>query len=225
MRKIEFVTSEFYHIYNRGVEGRDIFLDEQDYKRFVTSMREFNQIEPIGSLYENSQAIKHNLRGVPDAKGTDNQLIHIIAYCLNPNHLHFILEQIADDGISKFMGKLCGGYAWYFNNRYRRKGVLFQGRFKAKHIDTNEYLLHVSAYVNLNNRVHQLGVPDAKSFSSWDEYLKEDDKNITRICERDIVLSQFRDKNDYELFAESSLGSMLDHKEQQRDDLKALLLE
>lgn len=80
-------------------------------------------------------------------------MVKFIAYCINPNHYHFILQQVSEKGIEKFMQRLGMGYAKYFNNRRKRSGTLFQGKFKARHIDSNEYLLHVSSYVNLNYKL------------------------------------------------------------------------
>jgi len=77
-------------------------------------------------------------------------LVEIIVYCLNPNHYHIILRQVSEGGVSKFMLKLSSGYSSYFNKKNKRSGSLFQGRFKAVHIDSNEYLLYLSAYVNKN---------------------------------------------------------------------------
>ncbi len=87
----------------------------------------------------------------------------MIAYCLNPNYFHFILEEILEKGIEKFMQKLGGGYPRYFNEKHHRTGALFQGKFKSVHIDSDEYLLHVSAYVNnLNICIHW--VPKGMSY-------------------------------------------------------------
>ena len=181
-------------------------------------MTEFNTTNPIGSLYENSF---HKLGG-PTPK-LERKLLNVIAYCLNPNHFHLILEQLTDGGISEFMKRLGGGYTGYFNNKYKRSGVLFQGKFKAVHIDSNEYLLHVSAYVNLNDRVHklnyQLGGPTPKS--SWEEYIDEKNKGI---CEKKTVLEQFKNVDEYKKFALSSLELMLKRKEE-LGDIKDLLLE
>ena len=112
MRKIKFINGEFYHIYNRGVEKRNIFEDQYDIQRFIQSMEEFNTINPIGSLYESSF--------LPDeikAKRKSKRLVNFIAYCLNPNHYHFILEQFVEQGVRQFMHRLSGGYTWYFNKR------------------------------------------------------------------------------------------------------------
>src|SRR3989344_8639651 len=166
MRKVPFVNGEFYHVYNRGVDKRDIFSDQYDLDRFFQSMNEFNVVEPIGSIYENS-FIRNSLGGLtPKLK-----LVNVIAFCLNQNHYHFLLEQVIDKGIEKFMHKLSTGYTCYFNERNKRSGSLFQGTYKSKHIDSNEYLLYLSAYVNLNDQIHQLGGLTPKLMkSSWGEY-------------------------------------------------------
>lgn len=212
MQYRRFVNGEFYHVYNRGVDKRKIFLDDQDFKRFLQSIKCFNSVKPIGSLYAFSFH-SHQLSR-PTAK-----LIEIVAYCLNQNHFHLILRQLHDGGISEFMKRVNGGYAWYFNNRYRRNGALFQGKFKFKHVDNNNYLLHLSAYVNLNDRVHRLSRPTAKS--SWEEYIG---KSLHVLCVSDIVLSQFADKKEYRRFAESSLEDILERKTLRRE-LETFLLE
>lgn len=194
-------------------------MDWYDTDRFFKSLIEFNVIDPIGSLYENS----HKECGGSTAILSE-RLVNIIAYCLNPNHYHLILEQLVDGGISELMKRI-GGYTWYFNNKYERSGTLFQGKFKAAHIDSNEYLLHVSAYTNLNDRVHQLdGGPTAtliESRSSWGEYT---DLSINGICEKEIILEQFKNMSEYKEFALSSLGSIMQRREELQD-LRELLFD
>lgn len=140
----KFNNNEFYHIYNRGVEKRDIFIDEADYFRFILGIASFNDSQCTSNLHRihdvlqlKEQLIKH-------------PIVEIICYSLMPNHYHILLRQIADNGISRFMQKLGIGYTKYFNKRYNRIGVLFQGVFKAKHISKNEYLLQLSRYIHLN---------------------------------------------------------------------------
>ncbi len=218
-RKKNFANGEFFHIYNRGVDKRIIFVDGYDIDRFAQSILEFNVVEPVGSLYETS----FRQLGGETPKSTE-KLVNIIAYCLNPNHFHLILEQLIDGGISEFMKRLGGGYTGYFNNKYERSGSLFQGVFKDVHIDSNEYLLHVSAYVNLNDHVHQLGgeTPKlVKSLSSWGEYT---DKRINGVCEKEIVLGQFGSADEYREFALSSLDAIIKRKEELRD-IGSFLLE
>lgn len=204
MRKAKFTNNEYYHIFNRGVDKRDIFLDDEDWARFFQSMSEFNTSQPIGSIYENSFR-KKELKHLMSKSG---RLVNFICYCLNPNHYHFILEQQIENGIEKFMQKLGNGFTKYFNNKYQRTGSLFQGTYKAVHIDSNEYLLHLSAYVNLNNKVHRI----ENNFSSWEEYIN----NRAGFCKKDIILNQFNNINEYKNFAENSLTDILERKEMEK---------
>lgn len=214
MRKTPFIIGEYYHIYNRGVDKRITFQDDYDLQRFYSSIEEFNVLEPIGSIYENSFIKK---LGSLASKSEENILVSLVAYCVNPNHFHLILRQEEERGIEKFMQRIGTGYTKYFNNKHERSGALFQGVFKSIHIDTNEYLLHLSAYVNLNDRVHQLGSEASKlvrSRSSWGEYIDEKAKGV---CEKDIILDQFRNGDEYKEFALSSLESILERKEELKD--------
>jgi len=202
-RNIEFAEEENYHIFNRGVEKRTIFHDDYDFDRFLESMMKFNVVEPIGSIYE-SRFAKNDIQlgnGV-------SKLVDFVCYCLNPNHFHFILEQVSEKGIEKFMHRLLLGYAKYYNHKYKRSGVLFQGPFQAVHIDSNEQLLHTSVYVNLNNKVHKLG--NGVSKSSWMEYGGLDNDGI---CKKDIILGQFKDFEEYKEFAGTSLEWIKENKE------------
>lgn len=227
MRKVPFVQGEFYHIYNRGVDKRNIVADRFDLERFFQSMNDFNSVEPIGSIYE--EGFRRRRSSATEAMGTSSfstnpigigplrrplgretskwspnpaPLVDFICYCINPNHYHFLLTQIADGGISEFMKRI-GGYTKYFNEKHDRSGALFQGVFKSIHINTNEYLLRVSAYINLNYRVHHLhGDALALSKSSWQEYIGE---SRNTFCNKDIILGQFQNQKEYESFALEAL--------------------
>ncbi len=196
MRKIKLVEGEYYHIYNRGTDKRNIFVDQKDLLRFWESLFDFNQTEPIGSIYEFSFKKKSG-----EANKKRKPLVQFIAYCINSNHFHFLITPLQEKGIEKFMQRLGNGYTKYFNNRHKRSGVLFQGKFKSKHIDSNEYLLHLSAYINANDK---LGYRMSKlSKSSLVEFL---DKTLgEKLCSTDIILGQFRNKRDYKDFVISSL--------------------
>lgn len=202
MRKIQFSEGEHYHVFNRGVDKRLIFMDQEDVERFKKSLELFNSIEPIGSIYE--QQFRRETLAKP--------LVRFIAYNILANHFHLILKQITEKGISKYMTRLQAGYTYYFNNKYKRSGALFQGTFKANHIDSNEYLLYVSAYVNGN---HQLGKKLGGNTSklilahSLNEYLYEE----KGICVgKSVVLEQFDSKKAYKKFMERVLEEVRDNK-------------
>ncbi len=210
MKIKQFDTNEYYHIYNRGNNKRLVFLEPSDQTRFIESMVQFNTINPIGSIYANSFNKDSQFRS------STPKLVEIICYCLNPNHFHLILLQLADRGLIKFMHKLGTGYTNYFNNKYEGSGSLFQGRYKSIHVDSNEYLLHLSSYINLNDRVHGLQHSDSKS--SWDEYVNLNFED--KLCHKKVVLSQFKNISEYKKFALESLATI-----KNRRDIEGLLLE
>ena len=141
-RTIEFSEGEYYHVYNRGVDKREIFLDKKDHERFVRLLYLANGSKPY--VYREVQNKELNIidRGEP--------LVAIGAYCLMPNHFHLLLKEITGGGITSFMEKLGTGYSMYFNKRSKRTGFLFEGNFKAEHVDRDEYLKYLYAYIHLN---------------------------------------------------------------------------
>lgn len=200
-------------MFNRGVDKRTIFESQQDLDRFFESMQTFNCINPSGSIFEQRLIQK----GGAAAQKDDEQLVKFVAYCLLPNHFHFILQQVTDGGISEFMKRLSGGYTYYFNLVHKRKGSLFQGKFKALHLDTNEYLQYVSAYVNLNHKQKdQFGGPTSKWVkSSWEEYCDSTEESFCTA--KNIILDQFTGKNNYEQFAMEVLETVKENKEKYRE--------
>jgi REP element-mobilizing transposase RayT len=209
MRNIEFTTGEYYHVYNRGVEKRAITAEGYDSKRFIQSIRELNAIEPIGTIYENS--FRNDRKNI-------NSLVDIVCFCLNLNHYHILLRQKEDRGTEKFMHRLGTAYTKYFNNKYKRVGPLFQGRFKAKHVTDNDYLLHLSAYINLNNRAHKGYTTSTQNLdrSSWPEYVS----SSPGFCKKDIVLGQFKNPEEYAKSAEETLELIIKHKQDNVDEFE-----
>lgn len=222
MRNITFAIGEYYHLYNRGTDKRNIFGDEKDLSRFFQSMVLFNTRSPIGSIHERLYELKGKGEQV-DALGSlapkKERLVDFFCYCLNPNHFHFGLTPLVERGIEKYMQRLGTGYTNYFNEKLMRAGSLFQGPYKAVHLSDNAQLLHVSVYINLNNRFG--GKPLTLSKSSWDEYSGKSKKK--GVCATDIVLSQFRGRG-YERFALSSLQDIVRRKKEKKE-WKDLLFE
>ncbi|KKP57473.1 MAG: Transposase [Candidatus Moranbacteria bacterium GW2011_GWF2_34_56] len=197
MRKIIFANGEYYHIYNRGVDKRDVFMNDDDYMRFLLCMNLLN--DKNDGLMLLWRDLQKNNQSDPKAQplarqrlSLRNPIVEIIAYCLNPNHYHFILKQLEENGITKFMHKLSTSYTMYFNKKYERSGALFQGKFKSIHIDTNEYLLHLSAYVNNNNFIH--GYDEEKDWQ-YSSYLNYVGKRNGKLCNKEVILGQFKNQN------------------------------
>jgi len=122
-RKVHFIKNNLYHIYNRGNRKQTIFFQDSDYIRFLKKAQEYKE------KYQ----------------------VEIVAYCLMPNHFHFILKQLGEIPLSQFIGTLLNSYARYASVRYELPvGHVFQGRFGAKLINSPESLLQVSRYIHLN---------------------------------------------------------------------------
>jgi putative transposase len=141
-----YAKDAYYHVYNRGVEKRKIFLDEQDHKLFLHLLKIYlSPLEDGKPL----PATRSNLVRLRPAQSIGDE-VKLIAYCLMPNHFHLLLKQQSRVGMTKLMRKLATTHAMYFNEKYKREGSLFQSTYKAVHIDSENYLLHLSRYIHLN---------------------------------------------------------------------------
>ena len=150
LRPVPFVDGEIYHIYNRGAHKQPIFQSETDYRRFQLLLHVANN---SGSVHMANLLDKYKGRSFMEiftGEETDKPFVDVIAYCLMPNHFHLVLRQKNEGGLTKFMNKVGTGYSMYFNTKYEHSGVLFQGRFKSRHVDSDEYFRYLLAYVHLN---------------------------------------------------------------------------
>jgi len=140
-RGLSFAPGEFYHLYSRGTDKREIFLEKYDFDRFAKFLYIANNPSPV-TLREMPPNAFNLVR--------DDTLIDIGGYCLMPNHFHLLVREKTDGNISKFMRKLLTSHSRYFNKKYRRTGTLFESKFKAKHADEDNYLKYLFAYIHLN---------------------------------------------------------------------------
>ncbi len=152
LRKNNFVNNEVYHIYNRGVDKRVIFNNDDDHVRFIHDLYEFNNKNKALNLNNVFKYNKGTLEvGLPKIKrGKREVLVDILAYCLMDNHFHLMVRQKTDNGITEFMRKLGTGYTNYFNSKYKRNGALFQGKFKSILIKNDSHLMYLPIYIHLN---------------------------------------------------------------------------
>ncbi len=143
---------ELFHLLNRGVDKRQIFLDNQDRARFVHDLYEFNDKPSAANTRrrmssDSPESIMFDLRSRTSVR---DRLVDIHGWCIMGNHYHLLVSEIAEDGITAFIRKLNIGYAKYFNERYKRVGTLFQGRTKRIHINNDAHFLHILHYIHLN---------------------------------------------------------------------------
>jgi len=144
-----FVKNGVYHAYNRGVEKRKIFRDDQDYRVFLHLLKYYLSAAGKDTPHPITTTGKLDLVRPRPLKNL-NQEVHLLAYCLMPNHFHLLLKQITIDGMTKLLRRVATTYSLYFNRRYKRVGYLFQGIYKAARIEDQLGLLHLSRYIHLN---------------------------------------------------------------------------
>lgn len=196
-RIVPIVNNEIYHIFNRGSDKRNIFLQPRDYKRFIKTFcyYQFSGPKPKFSLL-NKNNFSHFK---PDPV---SRLVEIFCYCLMPNHFHFMVRQLKTNGISIFMSQLANSYTKYFNTKRKRIGPLLQGAFKITRVETDQQLIHLSRYIHINPVV--AGLTDRPENYVWSSY-KEYADGISGFCSTDAVLSFFPSRNEYRKFTEEQI--------------------
>lgn len=188
-----YAENTIYHVYNRGVEKRKIFLDEQDYKVFLSYLREYLSPPPKPEdinkkMFRLRDRIFEAVPRLP--KNYFNQ-IDLLAYCLMPNHIHLLIRQSDNrDSIKEFTHSLFLRYSMYFNKKYNRVGSLFQGKYKAIIVMDESYLLHLSRYIHINPLEYTEDLINA--YSSFAEYLGI---RSTNWIKPDLILSYFENQN------------------------------
>ncbi|EKE05024.1 MAG: hypothetical protein ACD_19C00426G0046 [uncultured bacterium] len=174
--------NSIYHIYNRGVEKRKIFLDEQDYKVFLTCLKQYlsnPETEPKRQVLQGLTLQYHVSKNYYVE-------IELLSFCLMPNHIHLLIKQKNKDSIKKFTQSLFTRYAIYFNRKYKRSGPLFQGVYKATDVINMDYLLDLSRYIHKNPLKFTKNL--TQSYSSYSTYLG---LNNTAWLNKNIVLDYF----------------------------------
>lgn len=201
-RLIPLVNDECYHVFNRGIDHRPTFTDIKEFKRALMVIEFYRFLHPPMKLSKFLQQPIEKRNNLLKLRETSEKSVEVLAFCLMPNHFHFLVRQIQTNGISKFLANFQNSYTKYFNTKNERSGPLFLNQFKAVHIDTEDQLLHVSRYIHLNP-LTSFVIKDFKSllqypWSSLNEYLY----NKALICDAAPVLNFFNSPNDYQKFIE-----------------------
>lgn len=171
------IAGVYYHVYNRGNNRSRVFFESANYGFFLSRLRRYH----LGEGSQTSEVFKTSEVYRPAS---------FIAYCLMPNHYHFLVQP-HDDAFSHRMQLLTISYTKAINERYQRVGALFQGAFRAKRIDRPEYLLHLSRYIHLNPvRAGLVKRPEDWAYSSYPDYVGLRDGTLPRMT---IVLEQLQE--------------------------------
>lgn len=241
-RKItQLVTGNIYHIVTRGNAQQDIFFKESDYFRMVKDLYEFNDENTIDTRYRVMGSSLKMTGSDPvifgkriRIKRKRKLLVEILAFCLMPNHMHLLVRQLQDGGISDFMKKIKGGYAAYINKKYERTGSLFQSHFKAVEIESDEQLNIIFSYIHTNpcqlvdpgwkeagvrNRTKAMAKLKSHRWSSYLDYTGK--KNFPSLTNRSLFTELYRGARG----CRGVVEDWVSHKAEAYEDIKHIVLE
>ena len=245
MLRIKPATGNIYHIYNRGVDKREIFLDEEDRFRFIHDLFEFNDEAPALNIYYKAPNLKSKSYEVEPRK-IDSKierkprklLVELMVFCLMPNHFHLMVRQREDGGITEFMRKLGGGYTYYFNTKYHRTGSLLQGKYKFVLIKNEAHFIHLPHYIHLNpldmaapewrekkieNYHKAMKFLESYRWSSFSDYIGK--KNFPSVTQREFLMEFFDGPQKYRAEVERWLRELDWNAETEGNGTKSIFLE
>lgn len=218
VRKIPLVEGEIYHVFNKSIADYEVFKDHADYERMwqTLSYYKIKDAPCKFSLIKKSMGSEKNWP--IHVHANSERIVQIIAYCLMPTHFHIVLKQLVADGVQRYVSRVLKSYSKYFNVKYRRRGPLWEHRYKNILVETNEQFLHLTRYVHLNPCTACLKQkPEEWQFSSYREYVGMV-PDSEKICE----YKEFLDMNsgEYQIF-------VTEHIDYQRmiSGIKDLILE
>ena len=233
----QIIPGNIYHILSRGVDKRKLFLDEEDFMRFIHNLFEFNDAQPLPN---NTYLFKTNPSGFPSPNIERQQkqrrprilLAEMLTFCLMKNHYHLLVRARSKEWLTLFMRRLNMGYANYFNLKYKRAGALFEGRYKCIAVDNDAHFIHLPFYIHCNPLDYfapnwrERDVKDYKKafaylenyrWSSFPDYIGK--KNFPSVTQRDLLLKFFDGPEQYK----KSMTSWL--KEMDSRDISQITLE
>lgn len=207
-RKVIFAPGEIYHLCNRSVDKKPIFIEKRDWVRFlflIIVSQSSKSLSNVSWFISNYMKMGHfNFSDKFSKEIIDERIVRLISFCIMPNHFHIIMEELKDNGISKSMQKIQDAYAKYFNVKYKKSGHVFQGPFRATHISNNDQLIYTNAYVHRN----PIELPawkkkeDKFPWSSYTDFIYQN--RWGKLLSPEIILDQFENKNSYDLMVKSS---------------------
>ena len=211
MRKNPLANGEVYHVFTRSIADFKIFNDALEYDRILQLIR-YYQVKNKSKFSDFiDSSIVHQIgfdAALETVSKNNNPLVQIIAYCLMPTHIHLILKQLTDKGISIYMSNILNSYSRYFNTKYHRKGPLWESKFENVLVKDDEQLFHLTRYQHLNPVTAGLvDKPEDWIYSSYKEYI-EDIDDAKRICYWNSLLKI--QPNEYKKFVNNRMSYQRD---------------
>lgn len=221
IRKNPIIVGQIYHVFNRSIGRQPIFLNNSSYQRALETINYYQYLE-TSLRFSHFNRLPANLKNrALDVLLQGRKRVKILAYCLMPNHFHFLIQEISDRGISNFMSNLQNSYAKFFNTKNERNGALFQQMFKAVLIESDEQLIHVTRYIHLNPLTSFI-LKDIKELSDylWSSFQEYLGRGNLSIVDKEFILDFFPSIQSFIDFTKDQIDY-----QRQLDKIQHLLLE
>jgi putative transposase len=208
MRKYPIELGEYYHVYNRGVRKQTIFHDKRDYTRLLFLLLYLQSPELFRNVsYNVSKFLVFDNFRVSESKQesiVSNREVMLSCFILMPNHFHLLLKEHKKGGICRYMQRIQTAYTKYYNTKKEVSGHLFQGPYKYVHVENNEQLIYLSAYIHRNSR-DLIGYKNKESKYKWSSYKDYIGENRWgKLLVKDIITNQFTSNEDYDQWVKTS---------------------
>lgn len=206
------ITRQIYHLYNRSIDGKTIFPNEETYTYFVHLLDHckkfttpFSQHAELVKRYgeEKFRMVEPNRNsgGLQTSVGLQKPIpVKLHAYTPMPNHFHLLVEQTTDNGIAEYIGRVCNSFTKALNEKLGRRGVLWQGRFKARLISDNSSYLQIIRYIHINPaRSSKVKIKKLEEYP-FSSYLDAIGKRNKTICDHSFLRELIPSPKEYEEF-------------------------
>lgn len=191
-----FVNEAYYHVFNRGVDRRVTFTSSHNYQRALDLLYYYQFVYTPLRFSHYTRLNDNRKQDIDLQMYSGGKKVHVVAYCLMPNHYHLLIKQKEEKGISLFISEFQNAYTRYFNLINKRTGFLFQSAFKAVYVESDMQLLHLTRYIHLNPataNIISLNNIDKYQWSSYLTYIKHQPNNIVHADGVYDVLAQVKD--------------------------------
>lgn len=190
---------EYYHVFNKSIAGFKIFSLGINCQRYLMALGYYNNIQQTEKL---SAVIKKGLYIYNNPLITNEfNIIKLLSYCLMPTHYHLLVKILDDDLFSQYIANIENSYSRFFNLKFHRKGPLWESRYKAVRIRSDEQLLHVSRYIHLNpTTAYLVERPEDWQFSSYKDIITDD-----YFLNKELTDFSMKSKEAYKKFVENNI--------------------
>jgi len=194
----KFFSGQIFHVFNKSIANFGIFKDEFNTDRFIKTLEYYNNSskkQSFSDLLRRKQYKYNNLLAF-----NTNNIVKYISFCIMPDHYHLLIKLIIDNALSKYIGDVENSFSRFFNLKFKRKGPIWQSRFKSVLINSSNQLLHVSRYIHLNPVTSYIvNKPADWSWSSYN-YLINSQTHLINL--KEITLNK---PNEYRKFVENQI--------------------